>query len=266
MESDGSETGNNNGSPTAARTAHVLYVGHATVLVEMDGVRLLTDPLVRLRIAHLRRVAEVDLRVLGGIDAVLISHLHLDHLDIPSLRRIDGGPPIVAPQGAGRLLKRKGFGSVHELAVGERLRVGELTVRATPAVHDRRRRPFGVRAEPIGYVIEGSRSLYFAGDTDLFDEMGELGPVDVALVPIWGWGPSLGVGHLDPRRAAEAARRLRASITIPIHWGTYFPLHTAFLHARTFLHAPADEFRSHMREIAPEVEVRILRPGEETLV
>jgi L-ascorbate metabolism protein UlaG (beta-lactamase superfamily) len=249
----------------AAGAARIVYVGHATVLVEMDGVRVLTDPVLRPRIAHLRRVAKVDIGVLGGLDAVLISHLHLDHLDIPSLRRIGRGSRIVVPRGAGGLLKKKGFGSVRELGVGERLRIGELTIRATPAVHDwRRRRPFGLRAEPIGYVIEGSRSLYFAGDTDLFDGMGELGPVDVALVPIWGWGPSLGAGHLDPRAAADAARLLRASITIPIHWGTYFPLHTALRRARAFLHTPVEEFRSHMRDTAPEIEVRILQPGEET--
>jgi L-ascorbate metabolism protein UlaG (beta-lactamase superfamily) len=244
--------------------ARIVYVGHATVRLEMDGVQVLTDPLLRPRIAHLRRVAKVDIGLFRGLDAILISHLHLDHLDIPSLRRIGGGPPIVVPRGAGRLLEKKGFRSVQELGVGDELRIGELTIRATPAVHDWRRRPFGLRAEPIGYLIEGSRSLYFAGDTDLFDEMGELGPVDIALVPIWGWGPSLGVGHLDPRAAAEAARLLKASIAIPIHWGTYFPLHTALRRARAFLHAPAEEFRSHMRDIAPEVDVRILQPGEET--
>ena len=246
-------------------TARIVYVGHATVLVEMDGVRVLTDPLLRPQIAHLRRVAKVDIGVLRGLDVVLISHLHLDHLDIPSLKKIGGSPSIVVPQGAGGLLEKKGFGSVQELGVGDQVQVGELTIRATPAVHDWRRRPLGRRAEPIGYVIEGTRTLYFAGDTDLFDEMAELGPVDVALIPIWGWGPSLGAGHLDPRAAAEAARRLKPSITIPIHWGTYFPLHTALRRVRSFLHTPAEEFRSHMRETAPEVDVRILRPGEETI-
>jgi L-ascorbate metabolism protein UlaG (beta-lactamase superfamily) len=254
------------GEPLRPFAARIVYVGHATVLIQMDGVRVLTDPLLRPRIAHLRRVAKVDVEGLLGPDAVLISHLHLDHLDIPSLKRIGGSPPIVVPRGAGGLLEKKGFTSVQELGVGDQVRIGELTVHATPAVHDWRRRPLGRRAEPIGYVIEGTRSLYFAGDTDLFDEMAEIGPVDVALVPIWGWGPSLGTGHLDPRAAAEAARRLKPSITIPIHWGTYFPLHTALRRVRSFLHTPAEEFGARMRETAPEVEVRILQPGEETTV
>lgn len=247
--------------PGAAR---IVYIGHATVLVDMDGVRLLTDPVLRPRLAHLRRVGKVDVEALRDIDAVLISHLHLDHLDIPSLRRIGRDTTVVAPRGVSPLLKKRGFTSVEELGVGEELRVGELTVRATPAVHDWRRTPFGLRAEPVGYVIEGSRSLYFAGDTDVFEEMAALGPVDVALVPIWGWGTSLGPGHMDPPAAAEAARLLRASIVIPIHWGTYFPLHTALRRIRSFLEAPVEEFRSHMRETAPEADVRVLRPGEET--
>ena len=72
----------------------------------------------------------------------------------------------------------------------------------------------------------GSKSIYFAGDTDLFDGMSELGPVDVGLIPIWGWGPGLGGGgHLDPARAAEAVARIEPGLVIPIHWGTYFPIH-----------------------------------------
>ena len=95
-----------------------------------------------------------------------------------------------------------------------------------PAEHDRSRAPFGASADPVGYVVAGSKSIYFAGDTDLFDGMSEIGPVDVGLIPIWGWGPGLGGGHLDPERAAEAVALVRPEHrSIPIHWGTYFPIH-----------------------------------------
>ena len=81
-----------------------------------------------------------------------------------------------------------------------------LRITAVPATHDSRRAPFGPEAEPIGYLVSGSRSVYFAGDTDLFEAMSELrGLVDVALLPVAGWGRSLGPGHLDPERAAQAA-------------------------------------------------------------
>ena len=67
--------------------------------------------------------------------------------------------------------------------------------------------------------------VYFAGDTDLFPGMEEaIGPTDLSLLPVWGWGPTLGEGHLDPRAAAEAARRLRPRVAVPIHWGTFFPM------------------------------------------
>ena len=146
------------------------------------------------------------------------------------------------------------------------MQLGSVSVLAVPAVHKGSRVPFGTRAEPVGYVLSGARSVYFAGDTDLFPQMSELGPLDVALLPIWGWGPSLGHGHLDPRSAAEAAHILRPSVAIPIHWGTYFPAHAGLRTLPAFLELPAAQFSAHMAELAPEVEVRILRPGEETTI
>jgi L-ascorbate metabolism protein UlaG (beta-lactamase superfamily) len=242
----------------------IVYVGHATVLVDLDGTQLLTDPLLRPRLLHLRRVGSVQRDTLRGVDAVLISHIHFDHLDLLSLQGLGRDVPVVVPRGAGGLVTRKGFTAVSELGVGDELRLGELAVRATPAFHDAGRIPFGSRADPVGYMIEGSRSVYFAGDTDVFDAMKALGPVDLALLPIWGWGAKLGPGHMDPRAAAEAARLLRASTVIPIHWGTYFPLHTALRGIPGFVDDPAEEFEEHVRELAPNTNVRVLHPGEET--
>jgi L-ascorbate metabolism protein UlaG (beta-lactamase superfamily) len=172
----------------------------------------------------------------------------------------------VVPRGAGGLLRRKSFGTVTEVEAGDEHAIGAVSIRATPAVHPSTRRPFGLRAEPIGYVIEGSRSVYFAGDTDVFEGMVALGPVDVALVPIWGWGPSLGPGHMSPREAAEAVRLLRATVAIPIHWGTFFPVQSGLRGLPGFLDQPAEEFRARVAELAPDAEVRILRPGGETNV
>jgi L-ascorbate metabolism protein UlaG (beta-lactamase superfamily) len=248
-----------------AAGARIVYVGHATVLVEVDGLRLLTDPVLRPRLAHLRRVGEVDAGALRSLDAVLISHVHFDHLDLPSLELLGREVPVVAPRGASGLLTRRGFRSVTELGVDEEHRLGSLTLRATAAVHDPRRRPFGVRADPLGYVLEGSRTVYFAGDTELFQDMASLGPVDVALVPISGWGSRLGAGHMDSRDAADAVRLLQASIAVPIHWGTYFPLR-ARRRGRALADAPTDEFRRRVRDVSPGTEVRVLQPGEETTV
>jgi L-ascorbate metabolism protein UlaG (beta-lactamase superfamily) len=243
----------------------IVYVGHGTVLVDMDGVRVLTDPLLRRRVAHLRRAGKVDVTALRGVDAVLISHLHYDHLDFGSLARLGSEIPIVVPRGAGALVRRKGGRSgVIEIATDEEISIGRLRIRATHAEHDSQRLPFGIRADPIGYRIDGQRSVYFAGDTDVFPGMADLSPVDVALLPIWGWGPSLGAGHMDPRRAAQAAGLLGARLAIPIHWGTYYPIHLGLKGPPAFLETPPAVFEREIQAQAPATEVCVLRPGEET--
>jgi L-ascorbate metabolism protein UlaG (beta-lactamase superfamily) len=233
------------------------------VLVDLDGVRLLTDPVLRSRVAHLRRRERVDPAHYTNIDAVLVSHLHFDHLDPPSLERLGHGMQLVVPRGGGGLLRQRGFRRVAELEAGEEIQIGALTVRPTYAEHKGTRLPiFGVSALTLGYTITGNRRIYFAGDTDLFDGMAEIGRgLDVALVPIWGWGPSAGRGHLDPRRAAEALRLLRPRLAIPIHWGTYTPLGFGRLQS-ALLADPVTAFRRHSAELAPEVDVHVLGLGE----
>lgn len=240
----------------------IQYVGHATVVVDLDGVRLLTDPLLRSRVVHLRRSVRVDSGALRGVDAVLVSHGHYDHLDLPSLEKLGKEIPVVTPKGLGGLLRKRRFDHVLEVEEGETLRIGGLEIRAVHAEHDPGRGPFGAKAAPLGYLVAGSRSVYFAGDTDLFDGMRDLAPVYVGLVPIWGWGPGLGGGHLDPTRAAEAVARIRPAVAIPIHWGTYSPIHLGLRGAPAFLRLPAAEFVAAARERAPEAEVRVLEPGE----
>jgi L-ascorbate metabolism protein UlaG (beta-lactamase superfamily) len=239
----------------------IVYVGHATVVVELDGVRLLTDPLLRPRLLHLRRSRDVDTDAVRDIDAMLVSHLHFDHLDFPSLAQVGRSAQVVVPKGAGALLARRGFTAVTELVAGDEAEVGALTVRATRAVHDATRMPLGTKAEPVGFLICGSRRVYFAGDTELFEGMAELAPVDVALLPISGWGPKVGQGHMDPEAAVEAARLVRASAVVPIHWGTFFPFHSSLRKRPAHIDVPAAEFASRMSEAAPEIAVHVLEPG-----
>jgi L-ascorbate metabolism protein UlaG (beta-lactamase superfamily) len=232
------------------------------VLVELGGVRILTDPVLRARVAHLRRHGPPP-HAPRGLDAVLISHMHHDHLDVPSLRRLRGRPRLVAPRGAGQLLRRAGF-EAEELEQWQRIEIRGLRVEAVPAVHSPARWPVrGPRAEPLGFVIGERPSVYFAGDTDLFPEMARIAPVDVALLPVAGWGPSLGPGHLDPARAAQAAALLQARIAIPIHWGTLLP---QLSRRGDWFSRPGAEFAAQVAAVAPEVEVRVLRPAESTSV
>jgi L-ascorbate metabolism protein UlaG (beta-lactamase superfamily) len=240
----------------------VTWVGHATVLLELDGARVLTDPVLRDRLGALVRIAPpVGSGAAERIDAALLSHLHADHADIPSLRRLGRSARVIVPRGAGRWLARRGVGNVVEARVGEEHAVGPVLVRATPAAHDARRWPIGVRADPVGYVVRGSRSVYFAGDTDLFTGMRDLaGSIDVALLPVAGWGRSLGPGHLDPARAAEAVALIRPRVAVPIHWGTLAPVWP--LQRPDDQHAAPREFAALTARLSPEVEVRVLAPGE----
>lgn len=243
----------------------IVFVGHSTVLIELDGTRLVTDPLLGGRVAHLRRHgAPAQPSVAKRLDAVLISHVHQDHLDLTSLRKLGRDTPMLVPAGAGQWLTRRGFGAVSEMRVGDARRVGSLGVTAVEARHDGRRLPIGMRADTVGYVVRGRFAIYFAGDTELFDGMATLAPaLDLALLPIWGWGAKLGPGHLDPLDAARAVALLRPRIAVPVHWGTFLPIGMG-RRLGANLHDPPHRFAQHAARLAPDVEIRILTPGETT--
>jgi len=240
------------------------FLGHSTVLVDLDGTRVLTDPLLgHLGAGSIRRqVPAVLPDALAGLSAVFISHGHLDHLDLASLRALPGEPVIIVPVGLGRVAAKAARGVVHEMRAGDRLQVGNLMLEAVHAEHSRRRSLFTAAEGALGLLIVGSTSVYFAGDTDLFPEMERLaGRVDVALLPVGGWGPRLGRGHLNPSRAAEAVVRIGPSIATPIHWGTLFPVGLRRVADRRF-QAPGEAFRAAVAARAARVDVRILQPGE----
>jgi L-ascorbate metabolism protein UlaG (beta-lactamase superfamily) len=249
----------------AERADRLTYVGHATVLLELGGLRILTDPVLRSQVAHLRRQGPAPSSdVAEHLDAVLISHLHRDHVDRPSLRSVGRETPLLAPPGAGGFFERRGFTAVLELAPGQSTRIDGLQISAVEARHSGGRSPMTRGSQTVGFELSGERRVYFAGDTDLFEGMRALaGDLDLALLPVWGWGPSLGPGHLDPERAGRAAAMLSPWIAIPIHWGTFFPLGLArFLPDR--VSAPPRDFARWCGRLAPQVEVRILPPGAAT--
>lgn len=245
----------------------ITWVGHATTLIEVDGFRLITDPILTNRVAHLRR--RVEPAAIPPLDAVLISHLHTDHLHLRSLKSVAGGTRMVCPTGAAGLLHSLGAAEVLEVVAGEvvTLRPDGLTAAITatvvPADHSNQRGPHSrLIAEPVGYVIRcGQRSVYFAGDTDLFDDMAHLGPIDVALIPIWGWGPTLGERHLNPRSAARAVQMINPRRVLPIHWGTYSPIRP-LPGTPTWLENPLAEFERELEAVGMADRLVALRPGD----
>ncbi len=238
------------------------WLGHSSVLIELDGVRLLTDPVLASRVGPLVRIAPPPPVADLDIDAVLISHLHVDHTHAWSLRRL-GLPPVVGPSGSARWLRRRGMAEVDELAPGQEASVGGVTVTATPAVHGGGRWPFGSKSGSIGLVARGSQACYFAGDTDLYPDMARMrGSIDIALLPVWGWGSRLGPGHLDPRRAATAAGMILPRVAVPIHWGTLVMGWRSRAPADPA--RPAHRFKELAAQLAPTVDVRVLAPGQRT--
>ncbi|WP_328928637.1 MBL fold metallo-hydrolase [Streptomyces sp. NBC_00190] len=249
----------------------ITWWGHATCTVEDSGVRLLTDPLFARRLAHLRRRrGPVPPPEAARADAVLVSHLHADHLHLPSLQRLAPGTRLLVPRGArravpglARIAGLRGL-AVTEVLPGDEVPVRDgVRVRAVSALHDGRRMPFGPHLAPaLGYVVEGAARTYFAGDTGLFDTMArEVGPVDVALLPVGGWGPYLGPGHLDAGRAARALAELAPAAAVPVHYGTFWPIGMDAVRPHEF-HAPGEEFERRAGRLAPKVTVRVPAHGE----
>jgi L-ascorbate metabolism protein UlaG (beta-lactamase superfamily) len=241
------------------------YIGHATTLMRLDGASILTDPMLRGWLGPLRRHGPPPSPELPKLpDLVLISHLHRDHLDLPSLRRLPPSTPLLVPRGATRWVARSGAGRIQEIALGETVSIEGVQVTAMPAVHDGHRGRRGRQIEPLGYVIRrGGRAVYFAGDTDLFGGMSELGAIDMALLPVWGWGTTVGAGHLDPERAVTALEMIRPRLAVPIHWGTFYPIGLRRFRPEPFTEPP-QEFARLAGRRTPEVEVRVLEPGSET--
>lgn len=244
----------------------VAFAGHSTTLVELDGVRVLSDPLFRSALLHLQRHAPlVDLKRFGSPEILLISHSHLDHLDKRSLKLIDKSTHAIVPSDSAKLMRAQGFTNVTGVSAGDELESAGLTVRAVHADHGGKRMPWNETAETIGFIVEGSQSFYYAGDTDLFDEMADFAPLDLALVPVWGWGPKLGEGHLDPVRAAKAVELLRPRVAVPVHWGGYLPAGMAKRRPELLVDPPR-KFRALVDESSAETVVEVVEPGDEITI
>lgn len=242
----------------------ITWWGHSTATVQDSGVRVLTDPVFTGRLGHLRRLRGPRPAAAAAVaDLVVVSHLHSDHLHLPSLGALGHGTAVLVPAGAGAAvpgLRRLRRLELVEVTAGDEVAVGPVRVRAVPALHDGRRWPIGGRrAGALGYVVSGAGSTYFAGDTDLFPELpAAVGKCDVALLPVGGWGPRLGTGHLDPSRAAVALARLSARAAVPIHFGTFCPVG---LRRGSWFHRPGRDFASHASRCAPAAVVHELAPG-----
>ncbi len=241
----------------------ITYLGRSTVLVGLDGVRILTDPyLPAPLLSWSRRVAAPEP---PHVDAVVVSHGHLRHMNLATLRRLPGTPRILAPSRDAENLRRAGVWGVEAVEPGDVVSVAGVAIQAIAAAHGTLHAALPPRHDPIGYVIEGSSSVYFAGDS-LPRELGT--PVDVALIPV---APALRyVGHLSPSDAAASAALARPRLVGPIHWAApaldelapaWLPRREVFTQRR--LEA---ELTRALEARGIEVELRVLEPGYSTTV
>jgi L-ascorbate metabolism protein UlaG (beta-lactamase superfamily) len=214
----------------------VTWVNHATMLVQLDGVNLLTDPIWSERCSPFSFLGPKRHRAPGlrfedrpPIDAVLVSHNHYDHLDVPTLRRFNG-TRILTPLGNSALMKRHGVHGAADLDWWQSARISDrVTITLVPAQHfcaralsDRNATLWG------GFVISGpSGNAYFAGDTGWgahFAQVAErFGPVRVAMLPIGAYLPRwfMKPAHISPAEAIDAHGALRAQTSIAMHYGTF---------------------------------------------
>ncbi len=249
------------------------WLGHSTVVLDMDGVRLVADPLLRANAGILRRRgSRPDEDAWAGTDAVLLSHLHHDHAELASLRRVRGAPVLTARENADWVRRRRGLKSLDVDAaswthVGQAQTVG---VKLAPAMHQARPMPHRPNAAS-GHLVRGlSGIVWVAGDTELFPGLEDLpasagGAIDVAVVPVGGWAPRLSKGHMGPREAAIACRMVGARYAIPVHWGT---LHVpgGEVWPRGWMDSPGPTFAHWLGLEAPNCRPVVLAIGESVAI
>ena len=250
----------------------VTYIGHATLLIEMGGLKLLTDPNFDPKLGRvLPRVSApgIALDALPKLDAVLVTHAHADHLSFDSLDRLPSSTPVFAPPAVAAWLNRLGYRHVSALPPGEELRIGDLRINAAMATHRGNRYGFDRwRADASMYLLTSdAESCFFAGDTALTDDTHHLverhlwdksRSLDVALLPIgyapW-WKPGFRKGHLTHEDALVLFERLRARVLVPYHWGT-------FRHVTSTAFDAINRLRVRLEDHHLAESVRILEPGE----
>ncbi|HXN46606.1 MAG TPA: MBL fold metallo-hydrolase [Bryobacteraceae bacterium] len=216
----------------------VTLVNHSTVLLQLPGFNVLTDPIWSERASPLswigprrHRKPGVSWEDLPLIDAVLISHNHYDHLDLPTLRRLAalGNSTFIVPSGVGRLLRSEKIGPTHELDWGESVSLAGFDIHSVPAMHFSSRTMLDLNTTAwCGYVIERqNQCVYFAGDTAFGSHFAQIrekfGPPRLALLPIGAYEPRWFMSrvHMGPDEALRAHEILGAQTSVAIHHGTF---------------------------------------------
>ena len=249
----------------------VTYIGHATLLIEISGQRILTDPNFDPALGKfLRRVSApgIALQALPRLDAILLTHAHADHLSFKSLDALPTNVPLFAPPPIAKWLGKQGYSHAVGVAPGSTVDIGGVTIRAAAATHKGNR--YGVdrwRSAANMYLIDTNKtSCFFAGDTALSEDTTHLVDhhlaahgrnLDLALLPIGyapRWKPGFRKGHLTSSDALTLFERLKARYFIPYHWGT-------FNHVTSTAFDAINRLRTTLENHPLHPAVKILEPG-----
>ncbi|MDP9113801.1 MAG: MBL fold metallo-hydrolase [Acidobacteriota bacterium] len=245
---------------------HAAWIGHSTVVLSIDGFIVLTDPVFSNRIGiglgpvtlGLKRLVAPPLTLaqIPRPDLIFLSHAHMDHFDLPSLRKLEGrGTTVITAVNTSDLLRVKRYGKVHELGWGQSLRVGPATVRAFEVKHWGARMRNDTQRSYNGYVIEAGRyRVVFGGDTaytDLFKKVRTAKAVDLAIMPIGAYNPWIRA-HCTPEQALRMADDVGADFILPVHHGTFVLSSEPIAEPMERLLAAAGEERIGLREIGGE--------------
>jgi L-ascorbate metabolism protein UlaG (beta-lactamase superfamily) len=248
----------------------VTFIGHSSFLLQVDGKNVLVDPVFSKRLVFLRRQRRPGLRLeeLPPIDLVLLTHAHMDHLNVTSLRRIARGtrrqvgqaPVAIVPKGVEDLVDGLGFHAVHSLDWWEEAEVQGLTVTMTPCKHWGARMFRDTHRGYGGYVMKGGgHSVYHSGDTAYFSGFREIGArlkPEVALLPIGAYFPdSYRVVHASPEEAVRGFVEMGATWMVPMHYGT-------FQLGREPMDEPVERLLKEAERLGIAARVRVLEEGE----
>jgi L-ascorbate metabolism protein UlaG (beta-lactamase superfamily) len=248
----------------------VTFIGHSSFLLQVHGRKLLVDPVFSKRLIVLRRQRHPGVMVeeLPPIDIVLLTHAHMDHLDMASLRRVIRAtrrltgqtPEVVVPRGVEDLVERLGFSKIHGLAWWEQIEVQGLKVTMTPCKHWGARMFRDTHRGYGGYVVEGGgQSVYHSGDTAYFDGFSEIGAKlkpEVALLPIGAYFPDTYRSvHTSPEEAVRGFVELGAQQMVPMHYGT-------FRLGREPMEEPLQRLEAEGERLGIKGKIKILAEGE----
>jgi L-ascorbate metabolism protein UlaG (beta-lactamase superfamily) len=249
----------------------VTYIGHATLLLEIGGATLLTDPNFDSALGKiLPRVTPpgIPIEELPALDAILLTHAHADHLSFDSIDRLPRNIPLIAPPVIARWLRRKGYDHAIALGPDEQTSIAGVTIHAARATHRGNRYGFDRwRAAANMYLLDAGETMFFAGDTALVSDTHCMventlwrngRELDLALLPIGyapKWKPGFRRGHLTHEDALVLFERLRARVMIPYHWGT-------FRHVTATAHDAIRRLRTRLESHHLRAAVHIIEPGE----